>query len=285
MKKHPLLLLLFMVNFSVAANSDDWFFATPLQASYQALVSDNPIQAWAELVMAMRQHDIASQHWLPLKQAIITNSECGQSLDFFSQRYGGKVKLSLQQKANLVQKRYQAKVSLFDSLDSVAVKLTDRFGQVWLQGETSQPEQGYSELESSDWIAPLKAGLYVLSIDDEHVSLLLDDQDGAAWISLINQSQAIKIEPPKAAPRCLPAAAQWQWFDENYQLVGENLAMRTTVKSQRAMLPKSIPVSASWLSGVVLERHYQSGVVIEHLQRLTLPAQFLYGDTRETKSP
>ncbi|WP_025744528.1 DUF2861 family protein [Salinivibrio costicola] len=75
------LLVLGFAMLSVKVNAEQaWFGDTPMQQTYQALAADRPTVAWQELIFALSQEQIATQHWAALKHAIINQTDCGQRL-------------------------------------------------------------------------------------------------------------------------------------------------------------------------------------------------------------
>ncbi len=52
----------------------------PLQHTYQSLLDNQPQVAWQELQIALDQQTLDSELWLPVKQEILSQTQCGTSL-------------------------------------------------------------------------------------------------------------------------------------------------------------------------------------------------------------
>lgn len=258
------------------------FMDTPLKASYEALAQQQASLSWQALILALQKTPIEEAHWHSLKEAILSASQCGRTLEPENSAFDTtkrQVTLSLQRRTNLAQQGYQVKVSLEGASQAVNITLMDRDGKLWLEGRTELPQDGYVELESAEFLTPLAAGLYRLVIDSQSYWLVLSSPSQEDWLSLVEDRRLLlTVKRPPTLPSCLPPVALWRWFTEDYQLLGRAQSVRFTANSSTKQaqieMPKSAPEKAQWLSTMVFKQHFQGAIQVEELQRLTLPIEY-----------
>ncbi|MGF1752751.1 DUF2861 family protein [Vibrio makurazakiensis] len=268
------------LTFSHQAIADDWFMPTPLASTYSALAAGNTQLAWQEMLLALSQKPIDERHWAKAKKTLISQSQCGKQLISdapMSQEQH--IRLTIQKKTNLVQQGYQLKVSLDGVEQSAAISLRDQQGRVWFSGKTSEPEQNYVELESDDLVYAPTSGFYQLTIDQAVYPIILSSNYEQPWIK-VNRNNAVSsmsIRQPKTLPSCQIANMRWQWFDDQFSMLGYSQPIQLNSSNvetegfESARLPESFPSNAKWLSAVVSQWEYQGVVKVEYAQRVTLP--------------
>lgn len=264
--------------FSQQVMADDWFMPTPLASTYSALAAGNVQLAWQEMILALSQNPMDENHWAQAKKVLISKSQCGKQLiNDSSMNHKQRIRLTIQKKTNLVQQGYQLKVSL-DGVDkSYAISLRDQQGQAWLSGKTSQPEQGYAELESDDLVYAPTAGFYQLTIDKVMYPIILSSSYDQPWIKVnrSNVASPISVRLPSTLASCQVGNMRWQWFDDEFSMLGYSQPNPINNPSfegyESVLLPASFPSNAKWVSAVVSQWEYQSAVKVEYAQRVTLP--------------
>ncbi|QDO84672.1 DUF2861 family protein [Shewanella psychropiezotolerans] len=266
--------------FSQQVVANDWFMPTPLSRMYSALVIDKTQLAWQEMLLALSQESIDEKHWENAKQTLISQSQCGKlllgDLSFNQQRY---IRLTIQKKTNSMQQGFKLKVSLGGVEKSAAISLRDQQGQAWISGSTTEPKQGYVELESDDFVYAPTPGFYQLTIDNTIYPIILSFNYDQSWIE-VNNSNAdspISIQVPKTLASCQAANMRWQWFDDKFTMLGNSQLIQLSTSNlgtegyKNARLPEYFPNHAKWLSAVVSKSEYQGEVRIEYAQRFTFP--------------
>ncbi|WP_025739321.1 DUF2861 family protein [Salinivibrio socompensis] len=106
-----------------------WIPKTPMQETYQALLADRPTVAWQELIFALSQQPIPTEHWAKIKHAIINQTDCGQQLT----EPNGKdiprgLTVSFVRRASASSLGYEIKLSAEHVSRSTLVTLTDPNG-------------------------------------------------------------------------------------------------------------------------------------------------------------
>lgn len=295
MKIKPLVVL-FTTIFSVTSHAEEaWFQETPLQQSYRALLADNPSLAWQEMLLALGSHEMESSHgihdthWLPLKNEIIEQTQCGRTLltqSNLSQNVH--VRLTLQKKTNLLQQGYQFKLSLDGIKKKVKITLVDSKEHLFLSGVSSPPKEAYSELEGDEMLSPPPSGYYLLSINEVSYPLILSPYPTHSWLALDEKGKTrrLTLSPPPQRTHCPLTTLRWQWLDAHYDMLGDSKPMlinNTYIeknkdqegnKSQRIStmaIPLHNAQNAKWISAVISQSEYQNHIRIEYAQRLTLP--------------
>ena len=266
------------VTFSQQVIADDWFMPTPLASTYSALAAGNIQLAWQEMLLALNQNPVDESNWAQAKKVLISKSQCGKQLIIDpSMNHKQYIRLTIQKKTNLVQQGYQLKVSLDGVEKSYAISLRDQQGQAWLSGITSQPEQGYVELESDDLVYAPAAGFYQLTIDKAVYPLILSSSYEQPWIKVnrSNGSSPISVRLPDTLASCQAGSMRWQWFDDEFSMLGysqpNQLNNPSSERFESVLLPASFPGNTKWVSAVVSQWEYQSAVKVEYAQRVTLP--------------
>ncbi|WP_051303226.1 DUF2861 family protein [Psychromonas aquimarina] len=271
------LLAAFIAALSTNSPADNWFAETPLASAYSALANNNPELAWQEMQLALAEQEINPAHWSAVKNAIIEKTQCGRLLSSSvhtdnKNRY--RIKLSLQQKTNLVQQSFQLKVAIENPPQGTRVELTDRRGKVWLSGITAAPQDDYIEVESNELLNLPKPGYFELHIADLIYPLVLSRNKEGNWLELINDTQSpLAVYLPTPSSGCAPAKVTWQWFTQNFQIIGWPQPVSVNGQNQ-PQPPGPQPENAKWLSTTVSTYEYQGGVKVEYLQRLTVPAGY-----------
>lgn len=110
-----------------------WFADTPLQHTYQSLLDDQPQVAWQELQIALNQETLDSQLWLPVKQEILTRTQCGTTLEQ-SSAPNNHIQVSFIKRHGLSSQGYQIKVST-EQLNEATEDQTQRISLVSPQGK------------------------------------------------------------------------------------------------------------------------------------------------------
>ncbi|MCG7496583.1 DUF2861 family protein [Vibrio sp. Of7-15] len=267
---------------SPSGNNSAWFAKTDLQLSYQALMDNTPHIAWQKLTQVLQQpvRTELTPYWLPLFNEIIKQSHCGQQLSSlpyqdstYDQQHEDRIRLIVLRKSNLRQSLYQLKVVLNDQSKKVSVILSDSNGKTWLEGQSLKPQDGYVEIESTEYFKPIPAGLYQLTLNgSQPIPVVITPFTHTNWITFKNESteQSINLTTPNSNRYCPPPTAQQQWFDAQYQLLEPSLftPFNTQITQFQA------PADARHLSIVVTQSHFQPKVQVAQQQRLTLPADF-----------
>ncbi|GIC76737.1 DUF2861 family protein [Moritella sp. F3] len=270
--------------FNQQAVAGDWFMPTPLKSVYSSLVQGNIQLAWQEMQLALSLQPVDEKHWEKIKQTIISRSQCGRQLNdnspFNEYRH---IRLMIQKKTNLVQQSYQLKISLDGVEKSTAVSLVDQQGRTWMSDNTTEPKLGYAEVESNDLVHPPSPGFYQLTIEQAVYPLILSSNNEQPWIK-VNRSNSVSlihIQTPEKRISCQPANTHWQWFDEEFSMIGNsqqiqfNIANLSIEGAGSVRLPSHAPNNAKWLSAVVSQSEYQGAVRVEYAQRFTIPATLI----------
>lgn len=280
--KRMLVLISASLTFSQSATADDWFMITPLTPVYSALAADNTQLAWQELLLALSRDPQPEKHWAKARLALISKFNCGKQLagepSLNQHRH---IRLMIQKKTNLAQQSFQLKVSLEETEKPVAISFRDQQGREWLSGNTSEPEQGYVELESDDLVTAPTPGFYQLTIDKLIYPIILPSDVEPSWIQ-VNRGNAalpISIRTPKILASCPAADMRWQWFDSEFNMLGgpQIIQLGTPNSSiepyREALSPEPFLNHAKWLSAVVSRSEYQGTVKVEYAQRFALPSK------------
>lgn len=260
--------------------ASDWFPDTPLQASYSALVEGNAMLAWQELQLSLSQNTIQERYWRPVKQAVLTETQCGRQLTN-SASIAAEISLSIIRKGNATNQGYQVKLSVEKVSQPIELQLFDADNRLTITATIPTPTKEYHEFESNELLNEPKAGLYQLSINGTYYPLLISSFESKSWLqpSTGRVFESLTISPPDQTVSCSPATASWQWLDNQYNLLDRPSLMALTPvtadnnKRYHAQLPESLPVKAEWLSAVVSQYEYQGRIKVEYVQRLSLPSQ------------
>ncbi|MDN3611939.1 DUF2861 family protein [Vibrio ostreicida] len=257
----------FMIAMSISvATHSAWFTDTPLARTYQALLNQQPQLAWQELHIALRQHALDSRYWLPVKQEILRQSQCGQQLGQHRRHQPLNLSISLIKRVGLSSQGYQIKISAQHSSKLMPLELRSPTDIVLLSGKLLKLSD-YQELETNDLLSRPESGIYSLRLGDEMYPIIVAIQSNQSWLTLDQEAQRIHITPPKNSDTCSGALASWQWFDKDYQMLGGRFPILTF----NAPPPKQVPSKAKYLSAAVTIYEYQQGIRIEYIHRVAIP--------------
>ncbi|MGY3689427.1 DUF2861 family protein [Vibrio coralliilyticus] len=245
-----------------------WFEDTPLARTYQALLNNQPQLAWQELHLALNQQDIDRQYWLPVKQEILNQSQCGQQLIANSSPLPADLSVSFVRRSGLSSQGFQIKISAESTQNDLTIELIDPSAKRLLNGELTQ-QSDYQEIETEELLIEPVSGLYQLKLGNTLYPLLVAMPENQSWIRLDNSMQQIHLTLPVTESSCTKPTATWQWFDSQYLMLG----MRKPISSLVAPVPRStqIPDGAKHLSATVSVFEYQQGLKIEYIQRIAIP--------------
>lgn len=245
------------------------FAETPLQHAYQATLTKQPKLAWQELILALSQHPIESRYWLPIKNEVLTQTDCGSQILTMSAP-DMQLRLSLIKRSGLASQGYQFRLSTENTQQALPVTLTSPEGELLLSGRLNA-KNDYQEIESDELLQAPSQGLFQLTLGENKIPLLLASPSSGTWLSLIHRSEQIqvRVSAPTPVPSCPKAAASWQWFDQNYNLIGTKIPFNSGIES----IPNDHKVrkQAKYLSASVELVEFQQGIRIEYIQRLAIP--------------
>ncbi|EJN2399910.1 DUF2861 family protein [Vibrio cholerae] len=239
-----------------------WFRTTPLQTSYQLLVEGHPTQAWHELIHTLSTTPVAEAFWQPIKEAILSQTQCGQALPSTSPNDLA-IAVTFIHKFNQTFQGYQVRLSAENLSQPLAVRLTSAQGATVLETELAPAD--YAEVESRDLLSPYAAGVYWLTLGEQRMALLISTPSSTPWIE---QSSAadLTIRFPATPSGCASSLARWQFFDQNFTLLHSQ-----TVNRDQPPAPPTAPSQARWRSLSITQSEYQGTIRIEQMQRLTIP--------------
>lgn len=247
------------------------FTNSPLQHAYQATLSNQPQLAWQELTLALNQHRIDSRYWLPIKNELLAQTDCGSKLTS-TRIMDTQFHLSLIKRSGLASQGYQFRLATENNNQPQRVVLMSPEGNVLLLDDFIA-HNGYQEIESAELLQKPAQGLFTLVVGENKTSLLLAFPNNASWLSLLNQSNQtlVQVTLPKHVSSCPQAVASWQWFDKNYNLIDGKIPFNRSLES----LPDDgkVKTEAKFLSASVELVEYQQGIRIEYIQRLAIPYQ------------
>ncbi|GEM77572.1 DUF2861 family protein [Vibrio sagamiensis] len=246
------------------------FANSPLQSAYQATLNQQPQLAWQELTLALSQHHIESNYWLPIKNELLAQTDCGSRLTSIRMT-NNHFRLSLIKRSGLASQGYQFRVATENNHQPQHISLISPEGNVLLSGDL-MTRPGYQEIESDELLKRPAQGIFTLVVDESKTSLILAFPNTASWLSLINHSKQtqVQVNLPKHVPSCPRAVASWLWFDKNYNLIDSKIPFTRNLES----LPEhTVKAEAKFLSAIVELVEYQKGISIEYIQRLSIPYQ------------
>lgn len=247
------------------------FANSPLQHVYQATLINQPQLAWQELTLALNQHRIDSLYWLPIKNELLAQTDCGSKLT--STRITDvQFHLSLIKRSGLASQGYQFRLATENNSQPQRVALMSPEGD-FLLSDDFIAHNGYQEIESDELLQKPAQGIFTLVVGENKTSLLLAFPNNASWLSLLNQSNQtqVQVNLPKHVSSCPQAVASWLWFDKNYNLIDGKIPFNRSLES----LPDDgkVKTEAKFLSASVELVEYQQGIRIEYIQRLAIPYQ------------
>ncbi|MEZ8771322.1 DUF2861 family protein [Vibrio sp. 10N.247.310.17] len=251
-----------------------WFTDTPLQHTYQSLLDEQPQVAWQELQIALNQQTLDSELWLPVKQEILSQTQCGTSLrqDTETKHH---IQVSFITRHGLSSQGYQIKVSA-EQLNEVLEDQTQRIslvspdGKVVIDGQLYTDVE-YQEIETSEMLIKPESGVYQLTIGSNNYPIIVALDDNKRWLTLESKlnDPHIVVTPPEIIDSCPDANVSWQWFDENYDMLG----FKVPIKSLETTVPTESPsaTKAKHLSASVEMFEYQGAIEIQYVQRVAVP--------------
>ncbi|MEZ8013511.1 MULTISPECIES: DUF2861 family protein [Vibrio] len=251
-----------------------WFTDTPLQHTYQSLLDDQPQVAWQELQIALDQQTLDSELWLPVKQEILSQTQCGTSLrqDTETKHH---IQVSFIRRYGLSSQGYQIKVAAEQLSEDMKtqtqpISLVSPKGKVLLDGQLASNNE-YQEIETGEMFIKPESGVYQLRIGSNHYPIVVALDNSKRWLTLESKLSEphIVITPPKVIDNCPNANVSWQWFDENYNLLG----YKVPIKTAQAPVPTESPLgtNAKHLSASVEMFEYQGTIEVQYVQRVTVP--------------
>ncbi|EHK7540279.1 DUF2861 family protein [Vibrio cholerae] len=239
-----------------------WFRATPLQSSYQPLIDGHLTQAWHELIHTLSTTPVAEDFWQPIKEAILSQTQCGQALPSTSPNDLA-IAVTFIHKFNQTFQGYQVRLSAENLTQPLAVRLASAQGATLLAAELAPAD--YAEVESRDLLSPYAAGVYWLTLGEQRMALLISPPSNTPWIEQSN-ADALTIRFPATPTGCSSSLARWQFFDQNFTLLHSQ-----TVNRDQHPAPPSAPSQARWRNLSVIQSEYQGTIRVEQMQRLTIP--------------
>ena len=256
------------------ASHATWFAETPLQHSYQSLLDEQPQLAWQELQIALNQETLDSQFWLPVKQEILTRTQCGRTLKQ-SDVTAHHIRVSFIKRYGLSSLGYQIKISAEPrSIDlneqAQPVTLIAPDGLTVIEGQFN-PGGDYQEIESNEMFIKPESGVYQLTVGTNNYSIVVALDDSKRWLTLESklENAHVVITPPKIIDNCPSTHVSWQWFDENYHMLG----LKVPIKAKQVMVPAQSPAEerAKHLSASVEMFEYQGAIEVQYVQRVAVP--------------
>ncbi|MEZ8714834.1 DUF2861 family protein [Vibrio splendidus] len=249
-----------------------WFTNTPLQHTYQSLLDEQPQVAWQELQIALDQQTLDSELWLPVKQEILSQTQCGTSLKQSSEPKHH-IQISFIRRYGLSSHGYQIKISaeqLNKGLETHTLSLVSPKGKVLLDGQFTSNNE-YQEIETNEMFIKPESGVYQLKIGSNHYPIIVALNDSNRWLTLESKLSEphIVLSPPKVIDNCPDANVSWQWFDEDYNLLG----YKVPIKTAQAPVPTKSPLgtNAKHLSASVEMFEYQGAIEVQYVQRVAVP--------------
>ncbi|MFA0554684.1 DUF2861 family protein [Vibrio sp. 10N.222.55.A1] len=249
-----------------------WFTDTPLQHTYQSLLDDQPQVAWQELQIALDHKSLDSELWLPVKQEILSQTQCGTLLKQ-SAEPKHHIQVSFIRRYGLSSHGYQIKVSaeqLSKGSETQTLSLVSPKGKVLLDGQLASNNE-YQEIETNEMFIKPESGVYQLKIGSNHYPIIVALNNSNRWLTLESKLSEphIVLSPPKVIDNCPDANVSWQWFDENYNLLG----YKVPIKTAQAPVPTESPqgIKAKHLSASVEMLEYQGTIEVQYVQRVAVP--------------
>ncbi|GLR71944.1 DUF2861 family protein [Agaribacter marinus] len=253
-----------------AARDSEWFMRTPMQKSFNALMIKQPKVAWWELVSALNRHDIAVEHWLPLKETILKESNCGQILYNAFGNLNKGFKLSIISRQGFSNQGYQIKLSIDQKTINGSFQLLSPKKEVVLSGGIDE-DASYQEWETDELLIKPIAGLYYLTFNGFETPIVVSNYHSERWLERITQfSDKISVSLPNLANGCDPATTGFHWFNEDYQQIGKKIIANVEGNTVKVS-PAKIPHGAEFLSVSALIYELQSGVRVEYIHRISMP--------------
>ncbi len=256
------------------ASHATWFAETPLQRSYQSLLDEQPQLAWQELQIALNQEALDSQLWLPVKQEILTRTQCGRQLKQ-SDVSTHHIQVSFIKRYGLSSQGYQIKISAVprsSDLNKKAqpVTLIAPDGLSLIEGQFDS-NVDYQEIETNEMFIKPESGVYQLTVGTNSYPIVVALDDSNRWLALENKldNAHVVITPPEVIDNCPSTHVSWQWFDDNYNMLG----FKVPIKAKQVAVPTQSPAGekAKHLSASVEMFEYQGAIEVQYVQRVAVP--------------
>ncbi|KFA98696.1 DUF2861 family protein [Vibrio sp. ER1A] len=256
------------------ASHATWFTETPLQLSYQSLLDEQPQLAWQELQIALNQEALDSQLWLPVKQEILTRTQCGRRLKQ-SDVPAHHIQVSFIKRYGLSSQGYQIKVSAEPRNDEFneqaqTVSLIAPDGLTMIEGQLNSGVD-YQEIETNEMFIKPESGVYQLTVGANSYPIVVAINDSKRWLTLENklENAHVVVTPPEIIDNCPSTHVSWQWFDENYNMLGS----KVPIKAKQVAVPTQSPAGekAKHLSASVEMFEYQGAIEVQYVQRVAVP--------------
>ncbi len=184
-----------------------WFRTTPLQSSYQLLVEGHPTQAWHELIHTLSTTPVAEPFWQPIKEAILSQTQCGQALPSASLNDLA-IAVTFIHKFNQTFQGYQVRLSAENLSQPLAVRLASSQGATLLAAELAPAD--YAEVESRDLLSPYAAGVYWLTLGEQRMALLISALPAHRGLNNPARPISLSASPPRLR------AAHRHWLVGNF---------------------------------------------------------------------
>ncbi|MCV3264675.1 DUF2861 family protein [Vibrio harveyi] len=84
---------------------------SPLEHTYQATLTHQPQLAWQELFLALRQNEISSKYWVPIKNELLSQTACGTELSS-GKKLTSQLTLGVIRRFGLTSQGYQIRLSV-----------------------------------------------------------------------------------------------------------------------------------------------------------------------------
>ncbi|CAH6845094.1 conserved exported hypothetical protein [Vibrio chagasii] len=256
------------------ASHATWFTETPLQRSYQSLLNEQPQLAWQELQIALNQESLDSHLWLPVKQEILTRTQCGRTLKQ-SDVPTHHIQVSFIKRYGLSSQGYQIKISAeprSSDLNKKAqpVTLIAPDGLTMIEGQFNSGVD-YQEIETNEMFIKPESGVYQLTVGTNSYPIVVALDDSNRWLALENKldNAHVVITPPEVIDNCPSTHVSWQWFDDNYNMLG----FKVPIKAKQVAVPTQSPAGekAKLLSASVEMFEYQGAIEVQYVQRVAVP--------------
>ncbi|MFD2179585.1 DUF2861 family protein [Veronia pacifica] len=261
-----LALMIFLPVFS--AQGDGWFYPSPLAKAYSALAENHPKLAWSELRQALNHDKIDKKHWLPLKNEIIDQSACGQTLKHGSSLPPAKITLSFIERIGILSPGYSITLSAEDVKVAFSVSLTSPDEQTLFVGEFPAID-GYQEIETGDMFRIPESGVYSLAIGKNKYVLIIALEASEKWLKIEGANKRLLVSPPDTTDNCMSAVTTWQWLSADFELLGVRIPILDVVNPLPAANDR--PEGATRLTAATSHYEYQQGIKVKYTQRLSLP--------------
>ncbi len=219
--------------------------------------------AWQELQIALDQAVFNSQLWLPVKQEILSRTHNVEALEQ-SAVPNNHIQVSFIKRHGLSSQGYQIKVNCGATQQSVRRSNTTYF---WSRSDGKVVIDGQPTLISNiKRLKPVRCSSNQNQVYRCHRFEQLPyyccfrRQHAMANTRKQTQRPHVVVTPPKVIDNCPDTNVSWQWFDENYDMLG----FKVPIKSLETTVPTESPsaTKAKHLSASVEKFEYQGAIEI-----------------------